>query len=138
MQISTPRLPAGQTERRDWAGRETGRFGTSEGDGTRRANPRNPAPRGDSRKEKGPGDYPGPWCWWRWAESNRRPKALHPRHYMLSPPLDLGPRQHGVRSAPGTQPVSSTAADRQPPRLVPVIVTLHPRARAQVGSGLTP
>src|SRR5690554_3527917 len=76
--------------------------------------------------------------WWRWAESNRRPKALHPRYYMLSPPLDLAPRQHDVRSAPGNQPVSSTAEDRQPPRLVPVIVTLHPQARAQVGSGLTP
>src|SRR3546814_1252932 len=54
--------------------------------------------------------------WWRWRESNPRPKALHPRHYMLSPPLDLVPRQHGVRSAPGNQPVSSTAADRRPPR----------------------
>ena len=64
MQGSTPRLPAGQTEKRDWAGRETGRFGTSGRGATRRANARNPAPRGDSRKEKGPGDYPGPWCWW--------------------------------------------------------------------------
>src|SRR5690606_241807 len=80
----------------------------------------------------------GPLHWWRWAESNRRPRALHPRHYMLSPPLDLAPWQHGVRSAPGDQPVSSTAADRRPPRLVPVMMTLHPLARAQVGSGLTP
>lgn len=44
------------------------------------------------------------FCWWRWAESNRRPKALHPRHYMLSSPLSLAPGQHGVRSAPRSQP----------------------------------
>src|SRR5690606_39278324 len=69
MQGSAPRLPAGQTEKRDWAGRETGRFGTSEGDGARRAIARNPAPRRDSRKEKGPGDYPGPWYWWSRRES---------------------------------------------------------------------
>src|SRR5690606_32229461 len=84
MQGSTSRLPAGQTEKRDWAGRETGRFGTSEGDGTRRANPRNPAPRGDARKEKGPGDYPGPWCWWSWGELNPRPSVLYLWLYMLS------------------------------------------------------
>ncbi|SON86579.1 hypothetical protein XAP7430_260169 [Xanthomonas phaseoli pv. phaseoli] len=45
--------------------------------------------------------------WWRWAESNRRPEALHPQHYMLSPPLDLVPRQHGWQSAPGNQPALS-------------------------------
>src|SRR5690606_34623471 len=105
--ISTPRLPAGQTEKRDWTGRETGRFGTSEGDGTRRANPRNPAPRGNSRKEKGPGDYPGPLDWWRWAELNRRPKVLGLRHYMLSSPLVLVPWQHDVLSAPRDMPVES-------------------------------
>ena len=43
--------------------------------------------------------------WWRWAESNRRPKALHLRYYMLSSPLGLVPWQHGVRSAPWDQPV---------------------------------
>jgi len=43
--------------------------------------------------------------WWRWAELNRRPKALHPQHYMLSSPLNLIPEQHGVQSAPGNQPV---------------------------------
>lgn len=42
--------------------------------------------------------------WWRWAESNRRPKALHPRHYMLSSSLDLAPEQHDVRSASRDQP----------------------------------
>jgi hypothetical protein len=42
--------------------------------------------------------------WWRWAESNRRPKALHPRHYMLSSSLDLIPEQHDVRSASRDQP----------------------------------
>lgn len=45
--------------------------------------------------------------WWRWAESNRRPEALHPQHYMLSPPLDLIPRQHGWQSAPENQPALS-------------------------------
>src|SRR5690606_8428952 len=67
-------------------------------------------------KRKTP-DRSGVSVWWRWWELNPRPKALHPRHYMLSPPLDLVPRQHGVRSAPGNQPVSSTVADRRPPRL---------------------
>ena len=43
--------------------------------------------------------------WWRWRESNPRPKALHPRHYMLSAPLGLVPRQHGAQSASGHQPV---------------------------------
>lgn len=42
--------------------------------------------------------------WWRWAESNRRPKALHPRHYMLSSSLNLTPEQHDVRSASRSQP----------------------------------
>src|SRR3546814_11176150 len=80
----------------------------------------------------------GPWHWWRWRESNPRPTALHPRHYMLSSPLDLVPRQHGVRSAPGTQSVTSTTPDWRPPRLVPVMLTLHPLDRDQQGSGLTP
>lgn len=26
----------------------------------------------------------GPFMWWRWGESNPRPKNLHPRYYMLS------------------------------------------------------
>src|SRR3546814_6499852 len=51
----------------------------------------------------------GPWHWWRWRESNPRPKALHPRHYMLSSPLDLVPRQHGVRSAPGNRSEEHTS-----------------------------
>jgi len=46
-----------------------------------------------------------PYRWWRWAELNRRPKALHPQHYMLSSPLDLVPEQHGAQSASGNQPV---------------------------------
>jgi len=45
--------------------------------------------------------------WWRWAESNRRPKALHPRHYMLSAPLGLAPGQHDAPSASRSQPVAS-------------------------------
>src|SRR6185312_15395384 len=32
-------------------------------------------------------------CWWRWRESNPRPKALDARIYMLSSPFDLVPRQ---------------------------------------------
>jgi hypothetical protein len=83
MQGSASRLPAGQTEKRDWAGREIWRFGASGCDGTRRAVARNPAPRGDARKEKGPGDYPDPWCWWRRRESNPRPQDLRLRLYML-------------------------------------------------------
>ncbi len=43
--------------------------------------------------------------WWRWRESNPRPKVLHPRIYMLSSPLDLVRKQHDVRSAPPDQPV---------------------------------
>lgn len=46
-----------------------------------------------------------PLHWWRWAELNRRPKALHPWHYMLSSPLGLVLWQHGERSAPKDQPV---------------------------------
>lgn len=42
--------------------------------------------------------------WWRWAESNRRPKALHARHYMLSSVFDLECRQHTVRSTPALIP----------------------------------
>ena len=44
------------------------------------------------------------WWWWRWRESNPRPKALHLRHYMLSPLFDLGWRQHNVRSTPPSTP----------------------------------
>src|SRR5688572_24841918 len=42
--------------------------------------------------------------WWRWRESNPRPKALHLRHYMLSPPFVLVLRQHDVRSTPQDTP----------------------------------
>jgi len=42
--------------------------------------------------------------WWRWGESNPRPKALHPRHYMLSSPLVLVLRQHDVRGTPQDTP----------------------------------
>ena len=33
-------------------------------------------------------------CWWRWAESNRRPKMLRIRDYMLSQVIVLSPRRH--------------------------------------------
>ena len=42
--------------------------------------------------------------WWRWRESNPRPKALHPRHYMLSTLFDLEWRQHNVRGTPSSIP----------------------------------
>jgi len=74
--------------------------------------------------------------WWRWRELNPRPKALGARYYMLSSSLNLVRRQHDVRSAPEDQPVS-LARHRQ--AAIPsdlVIMTLHPRAQAQVGSGL--
>ena len=54
-----------------------------------RADARNPAPRGDSRKEKGPGYYPGPSDWWRRRESNPRPQVLRLWLYMLIPVLYL-------------------------------------------------
>ncbi len=60
-----------------------------------------PGARGSEKNPTGEG-----WVcdWWRWGELNPRPKALHPRHYMLSSPLDLAPGQHGARSASGGQP----------------------------------
>jgi len=45
----------------------------------------------------------GLFIWWRWRELNPRPKAIDAQSYMLSPPLDLVIRQHGVRSAPVDQ-----------------------------------
>ncbi len=60
---------------------------------------------------RGFGDFPGNpgiSIWWRWAELNRRPKALHPRHYMLSSPLYLAPEQHGAQSASRNQPALSS------------------------------
>jgi len=45
-----------------------------------------------------------PIVWWRWRESNPRPKAIDARYYMLSSPLDLVPRQHSVQSASKDQP----------------------------------
>lgn len=59
---------------------------------------------GDTKKPDpfGPGLFAE---WWRWAELNRRPKALHPRYYMLIPPLSLVLQQHGGPSAPQNQPV---------------------------------
>jgi len=42
--------------------------------------------------------------WWRWGESNPRPKMLHARHYMLSSLFGLGWRQHNVRGTPPSTP----------------------------------
>jgi hypothetical protein len=42
--------------------------------------------------------------WWRWGESNPRPKARDLRYYMLSTTFVLGRRQHDVRSTPADTP----------------------------------
>lgn len=42
--------------------------------------------------------------WWRWRESNPRPRMLRPQLYMFSSPFDLVLRKHDVRSAPPDQP----------------------------------
>lgn len=79
---------------------------------------------------------PGTLYWWRWAELNRRPKALHARHYMLSSPFGLGLRQHDVRSTPQDTPALFQAglAGRRLAQSRGDDPT--PRARAQAGSGL--
>lgn len=41
--------------------------------------------------------------WWRWRESNPRPKAIDAQYYMLSSPFDLVFRQYDVRNAPVDQ-----------------------------------
>ena len=41
--------------------------------------------------------------WWRWRESNPRPKAIDAQYYMLSSPFGLVFRQYDVRSAPVDQ-----------------------------------
>ena len=76
--------------------------------------------------------------WWRWAELNRRPKALHPRHYMLSSPLNLAPGQHGVQSASRNQPALSSLelTGSHPMRFRDDDPTQ--RARTQAVSGLRP
>src|SRR5579871_3229666 len=74
--------------------------------------------------------------WWRWRESNPRPKALDARYYMLSSPLNLVPRQHDVRGASKDQSALFNPYRRTAISGDPVIMTLHPRAQAQVGSGL--
>jgi len=66
-----------------------------------------PSPAGAERrfgKKKGLEIIQALGKWWRWRESNPRPKALDAQFYMLSSPLSLVSRQHDVRSAPGDQP----------------------------------
>jgi hypothetical protein len=62
-----------------------------------------------AKKQKGP-PFGDPFCffWWRWRESNPRPKVLHPQLYMLSSPFDLVRRQHDVRGASTDQRVGLT------------------------------
>lgn len=43
---------------------------------TGRANARNPTPRWDSRKEKGPGDYSSPSIWWSSGDPTRPAKPV--------------------------------------------------------------
>ena len=74
--------------------------------------------------------------WWRRRESNPRPKALRARRYMLVTLFGLIRRQHNVRGAPPDQPLGFDPRPKGAGADDPVIVTLHPRARAQVGSGL--
>ena len=74
--------------------------------------------------------------WWRRRELNPRPKALRARRYMLSPPFNLVLRQHDGQSTPQDQPLGFSSCRKAPASSDPVIMTLHPRARAQVGSGL--
>lgn len=69
-------------------------------------------------------------------ESNPRPKALRARRYMLVTLFGLIRRQHNVRGAPPDQPLGFDPRPKGAGADDPVIVTLHPRARAQVGSGL--
>jgi hypothetical protein len=47
----------------------------------------NPAWRGVSGQEKGPGDDPSPSIWWRWRESNPRPTTFRRSLYMRSQSL---------------------------------------------------
>src|SRR4249919_1195817 len=66
-------------------------------------------------KRKGPREAGLCFNWWRWGELNPRPKALHPRHYMLSSLFDLEWRQHNVRGTPSPTPaLVSAATDRSP------------------------
>ena len=67
---------------------------------------------------------------------NPRPKALRARRYMLVTLFDLVLRQHNVRGAPQDQPLGFDPLPKGAGADDPVIVTLHPRAQAQVGSGL--
>ena len=74
--------------------------------------------------------------WWRRRESNPRPKALRARRYMLVTLFNLVRRQHNVRSTPPNQPLGFDPQPKGAGADDPVIMTLHPRAQAQVGSGL--
>ncbi len=89
------------------------------------------------RAKKIPTDKGWDWFkWWRRRELNPRPKALRAQRYMLSSPFDLVLRQHGEQSAPQDQPLGFGSCRKAPASSDPVIMTLHPRAQAQVGSGL--
>lgn len=130
------RPPESKTENRERAGREMGRFRRFGSHGTRKIDGQKPAQCVGSGQEKGPGDYPGPSDWWRRGELNPRPKALRPQPYMLITLFNFSRGNTACEAHPGKsllwfgpQPAGMALDD-------PVIMTLHPRARAQVGSGL--
>ncbi len=54
-------------------------------------------------KRKGPPCGSPFFGWWRWRESNPRPKAIDAQYYMLSSLFDLVFRQYSVRNAPVDQ-----------------------------------
>ncbi|AXI84381.1 hypothetical protein AF72_07095 [Xylella taiwanensis] len=122
-------------EKKD-GGLEWGRMPKSAGF---RTNPREHAGTGVIWQEKNPNrERLGFSDWWRWAESNRRPKVLHPRPYMLILPLNLAAGQHDRQSAPGNQSAGFNGwwADGQHQRFRDDDSTL--RARIQAVSRLRP
>jgi len=78
------RLPAGQTEKRDGTGQESGRFGAFQWHAIRSTDHQNLTPRENFTQEKGPGEIPSPCIWWSWRELNPRPQAIFVQFYMCS------------------------------------------------------
>ena len=76
------RLPASQTEKRDWLEAETGENGVYWSMTTRKPPSYNLAPAKEITKKKGPGDYPSPSKWWSRGESNPRPQVRYSKFYM--------------------------------------------------------
>lgn len=85
---------------------------------------------------KKPGGHPGPGGLVEAGESNPRPKMLDPRYYMLSPLIDLTGGNSTNKAHRAASLLCSRPRATGMPQDHPVIMTLHPRARAQAGSGL--